>query len=152
MSEPESQVNHEIVIVNSKPLPQVNHEIDLVYKGQHYPIIRAALPNIIKNLMKAKDTTYDLKIPQQIKDPDNAIRHMVVFMKFAFMKGEPKYPLSIEYLVYINSIWPFYSDMFWLAVFYDIFSLQKLIMDFSKIYNQYPIYYDNRSRTYHGLM
>lgn len=158
MSELTPEVNLEIVISNSnkpnkpnKPKPQVNHDIDLVYNGQHYPIIRAALSNTMKYLINPNDKTFDLKIPQQIKNPDNAISHMVVFMKFQFMKGEPKYPLSVEYLIYINTIWPFYSDIFWLAIFYDIFSLQKLIMDFSKIYNQYPIYYDHRSRTYFGL-
>ena len=158
MSETTPEVNHEIVISNSnkpnkpnKPKPQVNHEIDLVYNGQYYPIIRSALKNTMKYIINPNDKTFDLKIPQQIKNPDNAIRHMIVFMNFAFLKGEPKYPLSVEYLIYINNIWPFYSDIFWLAVFYDVYSLKNLIMDFSKIYNQYPIYYDRRSRTYVGL-
>ena len=156
MSEPTPEVNLEIVISKpnkpNKPKPQVNHDIELVYNGQHYPIMRDALSNTMKYLINPNDKTFDLKLPQQIKNPDNAISHMVVFMKFQHMKGEPKYPLSVEYLIYINTIWPFYSDIFWLAIFYDIFSLQKLIMDFSKIYNQYPIHYDHRSRTYVGLV
>jgi hypothetical protein len=139
------------IIKFDKSVFKGNYEIDLVYKGIHYPIIRDALSNTMKNLINSKDKTFDLKIPQQIKDPDNAIRYMIVFMNFAYMKGEPKYPLSVEYLTYINTIWPFYSDIFWLAIFYDIHSLHRLIADFSKIYNPYPIRYDYRYGTYIGL-
>jgi hypothetical protein len=150
MSETQSNNNHKIIKF-SKSVPQANYEIDLVYKGIHYPIIRSALSNTMKNLINSKDKTFDLKIPEQIKNPDSAIRYMIVFMNFAYMKGEPKYPLSVEYLTYINTIWPIYSDLFWLAIFYDIHSLQRLITDFSKIYNPHPIRYDNYYRTYIGL-
>jgi hypothetical protein len=138
---------------NNKSKTLIEHEIDLLYKGIKFPVIRAALQySIIRNLITLNDKEFTLSMPEQIKNPENTIRHVIVFLNYAFLNEQPKYPLSPNYLIYINTIWPFYSDIFWFAIFYDIYSLQNLIMDFSKIYNRYPIRYDRRTGTYDGLM